>query len=84
MPEGLQPHVVIEDIRVQPLLNAADVARILKVSKTTAYRIFDSGEIKTVELGRAVRVTVDALEEYIELKTINPHPTSPERERILG
>ncbi len=47
------------------LLNAADVARHLKISKAFAYQLLRRGEIKTVRLGRSVRVRPEDLENFI-------------------
>jgi excisionase family DNA binding protein len=55
-----------------PLLRAADWAQRLGVSKATVFRIFASGEVPVVQIGRSVRTTTEALEQYIEAHTIKP------------
>jgi len=65
-----QRNVVIGSIRVQALLNATDVARILRISRSMAYELFQRGEIDTVRMGSAVRCTEEALDAYIERHTV--------------
>jgi excisionase family DNA binding protein len=55
-----------------PLLRAADWAQRLGVSKATVFRIFASGEVPVVQIGRSVRTTTEALEQYIEAHTVKP------------
>lgn len=52
--------------QIEPLLKAADVARVLQVSKTEAYRLMHS-EIPTVRFGKqTVRVRLSDLQRFIE------------------
>jgi excisionase family DNA binding protein len=53
----------------EQLLNPADVAEILKVSKALAYKMLKEGEIPTVRFGKSVRVRREDLEKYIYEKT---------------
>lgn len=46
------------------LLKAKEVAEILQVSRSMAYRMMQRGEIPTVRVGSAVRVRGSDLEEY--------------------
>lgn len=49
------------------LLKAAEVAEILGVSRTQAYRLMQMGEIPSVRFGqRTVRVRPEDLKRYIE------------------
>jgi excisionase family DNA binding protein len=49
------------------LLNANEVAELLNVSRSFAYTLMQSGQLLTVQLGRAVRVRPEDLEKFIEL-----------------
>jgi len=51
---------------LRPLLNAADVARILKCSRRQAYQWMATGELPAVRKGRLVRVREEDLREFIE------------------
>jgi len=63
------------------LLNPADVAERLNVSKAQAYKILKSGEIPTVRFGKTVRVRSEDLEKYIyekiELDTSGEQENGP-------
>lgn len=48
------------------LLQANDVARILNISRSLAYRILKQGEIPTIRIGTAVRVRESDLIAYIQ------------------
>ena len=48
------------------LLTGEDVAKILKISRSFAYHLMNSGQIPTVRLGRSVRVRPQDLLAYIE------------------
>jgi excisionase family DNA binding protein len=48
------------------LLKAKEVADILQVSRSMAYRMMQRGEIPTVRVGSAVRVRSSDLEEFIK------------------
>lgn len=56
-------HINLESKR---LLKAREVAEILQVSRSMAYRMMQRGEIPTVRVGSAVRVRGSDLEEYIK------------------
>ncbi len=49
----------------QSLLTAVDLSRRLKVSKSLAYQLMRSGEIRTVKIRKCIRVTEADLAEYI-------------------
>lgn len=53
----------------EQLLNPADVAEILKISKALAYKMLKEGEIPTVRFGSSVRVRREDLDRYIYEKT---------------
>ena len=47
------------------LLTAPEVARILKISKSYAYRLIQRGDIRSVRVGRSVRVREEDLLDFI-------------------
>jgi len=51
------------------LMNPADVAERLKISKALAYKMLKEGEIPTVRFGKSIRVKREDLERYIYEKT---------------
>ncbi len=55
-----------EKIYTGTLLTASDLAERLKISKSLAYQLMKSGEIKTVKIRKCSRVTEEDLREYIE------------------
>lgn len=52
---------------INKLLKAQDVAELLSVSRSFAYALMQSGQIPTVQLGKAVRVRPEDLEKFIQL-----------------
>jgi excisionase family DNA binding protein len=48
------------------LLKAADVARILNISKAMAYRLIQQGALPVVRINHAVRVKPSDLAEYVQ------------------
>lgn len=52
-----------------PLLKASDVARLLNISRTSAYRLMREGELPSVRFGAGiVRVRLADLEAYVASK----------------
>lgn len=56
---------IYEETILQSLLKATDVAEILNISKSMAYRLMQTREIPTVEIGNAKRVRPVDLHNYI-------------------
>ena len=56
------------------LLRAAEVSKVLDISKPEAYKLFRDGEIPTVRIGRLVRVKILDLENFIEKNATNKGP----------
>ncbi len=54
-----------ESIQTQRLLKAADIAKILNISRALAYRLLQSGEIPVVRINHAIRVKPSDLERFI-------------------
>ena len=48
------------------LLKVAEVAQILNISKSLAYRLIQSGDLPSIRLGRSVRVRPADLEQFIQ------------------
>jgi excisionase family DNA binding protein len=87
-PRTLPPHPLAE-VEVSPLpeprvlvprlLTLPEVEHYLGVSERTMYRIFQTGRLKAVRAGACLRVRVDDLAEYVELR--GPRPGAPKRGR---
>ena len=56
----------LEVTQNERLLKAADVARILNISKAMAYRLIQQREIPVIRICHAVRVRPSDLETYIK------------------
>lgn len=54
-----------EDPRALRLMTVKEVARILRVSHMTVYRLFESGELDGYRVGRSVRIPQESFEEYL-------------------
>ncbi len=48
------------------LLKVDDIMRILKVSRTTAYALIHSGNLRTFKVGRLVRIRAVDLQKFVE------------------
>ena len=53
----------------EKLLNTAEVADILHVSRAQGYKMLKEGAIPTVQFGKSIRVKREDLERYIYEKT---------------
>ncbi|GAA3435043.1 helix-turn-helix domain-containing protein [Kutzneria kofuensis] len=47
-------------------LTIAEVAKVMRVSKMTVYRLVHSGELPAVRVGKSFRVTETAVQDYLE------------------
>lgn len=47
------------------LLKVSEVAERLRVSKMTVYRLIEAGEMKSVRIGRSIRISGAAFAEYL-------------------
>ena len=52
------------------LLNGADVANLLGISRSLAYRMMRTGEIQAIRFGRSIRVRPEALERFLQERTM--------------
>lgn len=48
------------------LIRASEVAKLLNISRSKAYQLFQLGKIPTVRFGASIRVRACDLEEYIQ------------------
>jgi excisionase family DNA binding protein len=53
------------DWDVEELLTVAEIARLLRVSKMTVYRLVQSGELSALRVGGQFRVPVVAVKAYV-------------------
>ena len=63
--KGLQDYF----LQINTLLNAKDVAKIVKISRSMTYDLMQRGEIPTVRVGKCRRVRPEDLVKYIESNT---------------
>lgn len=57
---------MIRNINELPLvLTVSDISEILVIGKNTAYDLVRSGEIKSIRVGRQIRIPKSALLEYL-------------------
>jgi excisionase family DNA binding protein len=54
------------------LMTVKEVAAALRVSQGTAYALVASGQLASIRIGRSIRVTPRALEEFIEANQFKP------------
>ena len=53
---------------IEILLSCTDIAKVLKISRSTAYLLVQTGEIPSVRIGSSVMVKPKDLREFIESK----------------
>lgn len=54
------------------LMKVREVAAELRISQRTAYTLVASGQLKSVHIGRLIRVTRAALDEFMEASESKP------------
>ena len=52
------------------LLKGGDVATVLGISRSLAYRMMRTGEIQSIRFGRTIRVRPEALERFLQARTM--------------
>lgn len=57
------------------LLTVPEVAARLQLSRTHTYLLIERGDIATVRIGRAVRITEKALADFVEVRTNPARPS---------
>ncbi len=65
------------------LLTVVQVARLLAVGRTTVYELIRTGDLRTVKIGRARRIPLSALTDYVDrleegIHNATPRPYAPE------
>ena len=60
----------------EQLLKIEEVARILQVSRSFAYRLMQRGDIPTVRVGNAIRVLPRDLEQFIQERHSKNEPAT--------
>lgn len=50
---------------METLLRCGDIARLLNISRSKAYFLVQSGEIRSIRIGASVRVQPGDLKEYV-------------------
>lgn len=56
----------METSTLPTLLKIAEIMNRTGLSKASVYRVINAGQLKTVKIGRSVRVTESELSRYIE------------------
>lgn len=62
---GPQDTAAVPEVVAGPFLTVAEVARRMRVSKMTVYRLVHSGELPAIRFGRTFRVQRSAVESLI-------------------
>ena len=57
-------HISFDDIPL--IMTVEDLMHIRQVGRNTAYEVVRSGEIKSIRVGRQIRITRDALMVFLE------------------
>ncbi len=60
------PPVLGKNIHTQTFFTAGDLAKILKVSVSTIYRLAQVGKIPVVKIGRSVRFSPTLIKNWLE------------------
>ena len=58
--------VAADSIQLPPYMSVRDLADLLRISRTMAYALISSGQIRTVRIGRAIRIPRAALQAYLD------------------
>ncbi|MCA9196036.1 MAG: helix-turn-helix domain-containing protein [Planctomycetales bacterium] len=56
---------LFQEVQVQELLTMKDVAQRFRMSPRTVWTLIQSGQLKSVRIGRLVRVTNEQVTEFI-------------------
>jgi excisionase family DNA binding protein len=59
------------------LLTVVEAGRVLSVGRTTVYELIAQGELRTVHIGRACRVPVASVADYVERQLALEDATPP-------
>ena len=61
------------------LLTIPEAARRLRIGRTLAYELIGAGTLEVVHIGRAVRVPVDAVDDFVERRRIEERSSTGRR-----
>ena len=48
-----------------------DIAAILGIGRTTAYKLANSGKFKTIRIGNMIRISRKSFEDWLKMKGLN-------------
>lgn len=51
--------------QLPPVLRVEDLMRVLSIGRNAAYNLVRSGQIRSIRVGRCIRIPRDALAEYL-------------------
>ena len=68
-----------QTVKPNHLLTKKDVAKILKVALITVNRLLDKNKIEYIRVGGVIRVSNEALEDYLESRTVRKNPNEGEK-----
>lgn len=51
--------------QLPPVLRVQDLMQVLSIGRNTAYELVRSGQIRSIRIGRSIRIPRDALAEYL-------------------
>jgi excisionase family DNA binding protein len=66
----VSPNQPLESIK---FYNVKEVAEIMSTSKMTIYRLINEGELPAVRVGRSIRVSEQAVREYLQDAAVVPN-----------
>lgn len=57
-----------EDVEERLLIDPREAAKRLSLGRTTVYELLQRGELESISVGRARRIPMDAIEEWLRAK----------------
>jgi len=60
---------------IHNILNADEVAKLLRISKRTLLREVEAGKLEAFKVGKSLRFTREAVEDYINKQKVHPGDT---------
>ena len=61
-------YIAGKEVAEQQNLHVDDIAAILGIAKSTAYRLVNSGEFKTIRIGYAIRISRKSFEDWLKME----------------
>ncbi len=56
----------------EPLLTVGEVARMMRVSNMTVYRLIKGGQLSAIRVGKNYRIRHGDVERYLSDRSVNP------------